>query len=110
MAGTKEGAKKAAAAIKAKYGADFYKRIGAKGGKNGTTSGFAANRELASEAGKKGGKISKRGPSPKYQLWATLTDGKVTLVDVVTGKSNAERRIKELAKYETISEIKLLEA
>ena len=38
-----------------------YKRIGAKGGKNGHTGGFASNPELAKIAGAKGGKISKRG-------------------------------------------------
>ena len=47
MAGTKAGGAKAAATNKAKYGKDFYSRIGQKGGKNGTTGGFAANRELA---------------------------------------------------------------
>ncbi len=52
---------KKGATNKAKYGSDFYRRIGAIGGKNGTTSGFYANRELAREAGKKGGRISKRG-------------------------------------------------
>lgn len=61
MAGTKEGGKKAAATNKRKYGADFYARIGAKGGRNGTTGGFAANPELARIAGAKGGRISRRG-------------------------------------------------
>jgi len=41
----------------------FYQYIGAKGGRKGTTGGFYANRELAREAGAKGGRISKRGPS-----------------------------------------------
>lgn len=60
MAGTKEGGKKAAAANKAKYGPDFYAKIGAKGGQKGTTGGFFANRELARIAGAKGGRISRR--------------------------------------------------
>lgn len=60
MAGTKEGGKKAAARNKAKHGADFYARIGAKGGQNGRTGGFAANPELARIAGAKGGRISRR--------------------------------------------------
>jgi general stress protein YciG len=60
MAGTKAGGQKAAAANKAKYGADFYARIGAAGGKNGRTGGFAANPELARIAGAKGGRISRR--------------------------------------------------
>lgn len=60
MAGTKLGGQKAAAANKAKYGSDFYAKIGAKGGKLGKTGGFAANPELARIAGAKGGRISRR--------------------------------------------------
>ena len=60
MAGTKNGGKSAAATNKAKYGKDFYARIGAMGGKKGHTGGFAANRELARVAGAKGGRISRR--------------------------------------------------
>lgn len=60
MAGTKEGGKKAAATNKAKYGAAFYAKIGAKGGENGHTGGFFANRELARLAGQKGGRVSRR--------------------------------------------------
>lgn len=61
MAGTKEGGKRAAETNKRVNGADFYARIGAMGGKKGTTGGFYANRELARIAGAKGGKISRRG-------------------------------------------------
>ncbi len=60
MAGTKAGGQKAAATNKAKFGSDFYAKIGAKGGKNGRTGGFAANPELARIAGAKGGRISRR--------------------------------------------------
>mgnify|MGYP006363290491 FL=1 len=60
MAGTKEGGRAAAQTNKTKYGADFYARIGAKGGKKGRTGGFFADRELARIAGAKGGKISRR--------------------------------------------------
>lgn len=60
MAGTKQGGKAAAATNKKKYGADFYAKIGAAGGKKGTTGGFYANRELAKLAGAKGGRISRR--------------------------------------------------
>lgn len=63
MAGTIEGGRKAAKTNKELHGEDFYARIGAKGGKKGHTGGFAANRELASIAGRKGGRISKRGKS-----------------------------------------------
>ncbi|MDD3481173.1 MAG: KGG domain-containing protein [Patescibacteria group bacterium] len=62
MSGTKGGGVKAADTNKKRYGKDFYKKIGAKGGKKtGVKKGFAANPALAREAGKKGGKRSKRG-------------------------------------------------
>ncbi len=61
MAGTKAGGIKAAATNKAKYGEDFYRELGRKGGRNGHTGGFAANPQLARIAGSIGGKISKRG-------------------------------------------------
>lgn len=60
MPGTKLGGAKAAATNKARHGADFYAKIGQKGGKLGTTGGFYANRELARVAGAKGGRISRR--------------------------------------------------
>lgn len=60
MAGTVAGGKAAAQENKRKYGADFYAKIGAKGGKLGRTGGFYANRELARLAGAKGGRISSR--------------------------------------------------
>lgn len=61
MAGNIEGGRKAAITNKKKYGRDFYAEIGRKGGRNGHTGGFAANPELARIAGRKGGRISKRG-------------------------------------------------
>lgn len=61
MPGTVEGGKKAAATNILRHGKDFYREIGAKGGRNGHTGGFAANPELARIAGRKGGQISKRG-------------------------------------------------
>jgi len=61
MSGTVEGGLKARDANIALYGKDYYARIGAIGGRKGTTGGFYANRELARIAGAKGGKISKRG-------------------------------------------------
>ena len=60
MPGTHEGGKKAAQTNKSRYGDDFYTHIGAKGGANGHTGGFYANRELARIAGAKGGRVSKR--------------------------------------------------
>jgi hypothetical protein len=63
MAGTKAGGKAAAETNKKKYGPDFYARIGAAGGQNGHTGGFAAGpegRERARKYGAVGGKISRR--------------------------------------------------
>lgn len=65
MVGTKAGGLKAAATNKAKYGSDYYVRNGRKGGQNGHTGGFAANRELARIAGAKGGRMSRRGKGKK---------------------------------------------
>lgn len=60
MPGTKAGAAKAVATIRKRFGKDFYAKIGAEGGRIGTTGGFAANRDLARIAGAKGGSISRR--------------------------------------------------
>jgi general stress protein YciG len=67
MVGTKAGGQKAAATNILKHGKDFYKRIGAKGGRNGHTGGFAANPELARIVGAKGGRISRRGKAKKVE-------------------------------------------
>ena len=61
MSGSKLGGQRAAQTNKSKYGDDFYAKIGALGGKKGKTGGFYANRELAREAGRKGGLKSRRG-------------------------------------------------
>lgn len=60
MVGTKSGGMKAAKTNKERHGDGFYARIGAIGGRNGHTGGFASNPELAREAGKKGGRKSSR--------------------------------------------------
>ena len=49
----------------AKHGSEeaaraWFRSIGQKGGKAGNTGGFAANRELARIAGRKGGLISRK--------------------------------------------------
>lgn len=61
MAGTVKGGLKAARTNKKRYGKEFYVKIGQRGGAKGRTGGFAANPELAREAGAKGGRRSKRG-------------------------------------------------
>lgn len=65
MPGTKAGGQKAAKTNLQKHGADFYARIGRKGGQAGHTGGFAANPEVAKIAGCKGGQRSKRGKAKR---------------------------------------------
>lgn len=68
MVGTKAGSIKAQATLRAILGDNYnqyFKEIGAKGGRNGHTGGFFANRELARIAGRKGGSISRRGKAKK---------------------------------------------
>ena len=74
MAGTKAGGRKARKTNYEKYGDDFYKRIGARGGKLGHTGGFASTEigedgltgpQRAKLAGARGGKASHRGKAKK---------------------------------------------
>lgn len=67
MSGTKSGGIKTRETMYQRHGKDFYREIGRKGGQNGHTGGFAANRELAKIAGSKGGKISKRGKARRTE-------------------------------------------
>lgn len=60
MAGTVEGGRRAALTNKKRYGKEFYVKIGTAGGKKSRGGGFAANPELAREAGRKGGKASRK--------------------------------------------------
>lgn len=64
MAGTREGGLRARDRNLAND-PDFYRKIGAIGGKKGTTGGFYVNRELAAIAGRKGGRTSRRGKAIK---------------------------------------------
>jgi len=57
MTGSTSGGHKAAETNKERYGKDFYNRIGALGGKKSTGGGFAASKERAIEAGRKGAKL-----------------------------------------------------
>ena len=66
MVGTKSGGLKAAETNKKRHGKDFYKLIGARGGRNGHTGGFASmSPELRSLYGTIGGMISKRGKAKR---------------------------------------------
>ena len=69
MPGNRIGGLKASATNKARYGKDWYARIGRIGGKNGHTGGFASmTHERVAECGRKGGAISKRGPAKHPHL------------------------------------------
>jgi hypothetical protein len=59
MAQTVEGGKKCAQTNIKKYGKDFYKNIGAIGGRAKVPKGFAISGK-AREAGAKGGSVSRR--------------------------------------------------
>ena len=66
MAGNKAGAMKARETMIRRYGSyekwcEYMRKSGAIGGKKTGVKGFATNRALAISAGRKGGKISKRG-------------------------------------------------
>jgi uncharacterized protein len=64
MAGTQAGGKAAAQTNMKKHGADFYRTIGAIGGKKSSTGGFAYSKANGLtthiEAGRKGGRISRK--------------------------------------------------
>lgn len=73
MPGTQIGGKAAAETNKKKYGDDFYKKIGAKGGLKSRGGGFAAaTPEQVREWGRKGGKISR--PSTNREIKALQDD------------------------------------
>lgn len=92
MPGNRIGGLKASATNKARYGKDWYAKIGRKGGQNGHTGGFAANPELAKEAGRKGGTISKRGPA-KNPRTPHLSDKEYAIGKTEAAvRSAAERR------------------
>lgn len=59
MAGTARGGQRAAATNLMRYGANFYKTIGAMGGRVSRGGGFT-DRELAKRAGAIGGRKSSR--------------------------------------------------
>lgn len=74
MSGTVSGGKITASINRARYGEDFYKRIGAIGGKKSRNGGFASSKvgedgltglERARIAGIRGGRKSRRTKSKK---------------------------------------------
>ena len=61
MSGSRVGGAKTAKTNRERYGDDFYKKIGSKGGKvKGVAKGFAANPELARAAGAIGSRKSRK--------------------------------------------------
>lgn len=71
MSGTKAGGLKASKTNIKRYGKNFYGKIGAIGGRAGTTGGFFANPGLAMTAGALGGHRSRRGWKllAEYEGW-----------------------------------------
>ena len=68
MAGNKAGGAKAAITNRLKHGEDFYSRIGSRGGKWCGAKGFALMpTDKVKAAGRKGGSLSRRGPSKNKQ-------------------------------------------
>ena len=76
MVGTKAGGMKASKTNLKKHGADFYKRIGSKGGQNGHTGGFGSEAigkdgltgpERAKKWGAVGGRRSVRTRAPRKE-------------------------------------------
>lgn len=59
------------------FGADFYREVGRKGGSvSGIAKGFALNPAKAAECGRRGGRISRRGPAKnKRSMVRTVNDG-----------------------------------
>lgn len=76
MSATVAGGIHAANTNKQRHGEDFYSRIGRLGGLKGTTGGFAANPQLAREAGRKGGLKSRRGKIYKYEVYRVYPSGR----------------------------------
>lgn len=73
MAGSIEGGKEAAATNKAKYGENFYSKIGKIGGAKSRGGGFAymkanGQTDKIKEAGAKGGTKSRRGKNFYYKF------------------------------------------
>ena len=66
MSGTVAGGMKAREIFYEKYGRDYFKNIGRKGGEVcNPYKGYGSSQERAKRAGSIGGKISKRGPAKK---------------------------------------------
>lgn len=74
MPGTVIGGKHAAKTNKKRHGSDFYQKIGKLGGAKSRGGGFASNRELAREAGRRGGSASRRTAIKQVEAEAKQTE------------------------------------
>lgn len=90
MAGTQAGGIKAAAKNLAND-PDFYKKIGAKGGANSNTGGFAYDNTIAQAAGSKGGTRGKRG----YKIVGE-DDEHLFYIEKATGKERAYHKVNKV--------------
>ena len=103
MAGTKWGGIKAGLTNRERYGKDYYSRIGAKGGRNGHTGGFASNPELAREAGRKGGLKSRRGKAkPKEYTLPQATEDDIKKHIDIYGKPTPAKERQEKIREELL--------
>lgn len=74
MPGTRVGGLKTVETNKKRYGDDFYHKIGKLGGAKSRGGGFAYDREKAREAGRKGGKASRRTAIKQVEAEAIATE------------------------------------
>lgn len=117
--GTKEGdlaTKRWRETMEKRYGGPegahrLMQRLGQMGGRNGHTGGFAANRELAVRAGRKGGSKSRRGPAnntDKYRpiILQMMSDGTpISEISRITGiEYNVARKVANELRLELSEE------
>ena len=100
MAGSREGGLKASQIMKEKYGKDYYRELGRRGGKiTGALKGFSVYPDKAKEYGKTAGKKSKRGykwlrDSDGYRYYVSRQDGDTYRFRIdASGSSCGEREL-----------------
>ena len=82
MGGTHAGGIAARDTNYERYGRDFFRNIGRRGGRLGRGGGFAANPALAKIAGGRGGRNSRKG----LRMVEELSDGRVRYIVKKTGE------------------------
>lgn len=100
MSGTPTGGRKAAEANR-KQDPDFYKKIGAIGGRISRGGGFTKDSELAREAGRRGGKVSRRNQAENTVLCSQCSGkykNRASLLVHVTQYHNV--KIRKVAEYQ----------